>query len=103
MNTESIRVIDQELEDAANNWIDLHYNKGVEYSKSKRGAANPKSGFIAGAKWQKEQSATDAMEFAEWCSSTHYRYDPIYKTWRYDADSYTSKEFYKLWQQSKNK
>ena len=54
--------VDQELEDAANNWIDLHYNKGVEYSKSKRGAANPKSGFIAGAKWQKEQLSIPTYE-----------------------------------------
>ena len=66
---------EQELEDAANNWIDLHYNKGVEYSKSKRGAANPKSGFIAGAKWQKEQSGNQIITLTplEWYNT--YRED----------------------------
>ena len=49
MNKETVEV-------AAEKWIDSHYNKGVEYSKAKRGACNPNNAFIAGAEWQKEQN-----------------------------------------------
>ena len=88
--------VDQELEDAAKD----HARYGGPFSTHRQ---NYEYIFIQGATWKAEQVANDAIEFAEWCSSTHYRYDPIYKTWRYDADSYTSKEFYELWQQSKKK
>lgn len=92
--------VDQELEDAANNWIDLHYNKGVEYSKSKRGAANPKSGFIAGAEWQKEQSAKHAIEFAEWLDIATKQSENRYFIER--TEGYTYLNLYKLWLKTKN-
>lgn len=92
--------IDQELEDAAKEWK----NKLLFLDSSLEDIADMLvNSWKSGANWRAEQSANDAIEFAEWCSSTHYRYDPVYKTWRYDADSYTSKEFYELWQQSKKK
>jgi hypothetical protein len=43
--------------------------------------------FIAGAEWQKEQSATDAIEFVEWVMQWPYRY--------LLGKSY--KELYELW------
>lgn len=89
--------IDQELEDAA--------KKLYSIKDSIRDVAKQvmlKRAFKQGADWRSGQLANDAIEFAEWCSNTHYRYDPVYKTWRYDADSYTSKQFYELWQSTKN-
>jgi hypothetical protein len=47
--------------------------------------------FIAGAEWQKEQSATDAIEFVEWVMQWPYRY--------LLGKSY--KELYELWDQTK--
>ena len=102
MNTESIRVIDQELEDAADNWVDSHYNKGVEYSKAKRGAANPKSGFIAGATWKAEQVATDAVEMLQWLVEQDNAIFLYEGTIQYKASAKElSKQLYELWQQSK--
>ena len=92
--------VDQELEDAANNWIDSHYTKGVEYSKSKRNAANPKSGFKAGANWQKEQLANDAIEFAEWLDIATKQSENRYFIER--TEGYTYLNLYKLWLKTKN-
>lgn len=104
---------DQELEDAAKSEFPIMYSDsyietmGGDYKKAMLAMNNVQicrqEGFKAGANWKAEQVATDTIEFAEWCSSTHYRYDPIYKTWRYDADSYTSKELYELWQKETSK
>jgi len=97
-------IVDQELEDAANNWIDSHYNKGVEYSKAKRGAANPKSGFIAGAAWQKEQSATDAVEMLQWLveqDNAVLLYEGLIQ--HKASAKELSKQLYELWQQNQKK
>jgi hypothetical protein len=49
------------------------------------------NGFIKGAKWHEEQSATDAIEFVEWVTQWPYRY--------LLGKSY--KELYELWNQTK--
>lgn len=87
--------VDQELEDAANNWIDSHYNKGVEYSKSKRNAANPKSGFKAGAEWQKERS----FSLMRWANLNDYTLSS--EGWIQDTDSkpISDQELYSKWLQ----
>ena len=60
--------------------------------------------FKAGAEWQKEQSATDAIEFADWCEDNYW---PTGQTglWRSEASSeevmLTTKELYELWKKSK--
>ena len=97
--------VDQELEDAADNWVDSHYNKGVEYSKAKRGAANPKSGFIAGAEWQKEQSANDAIEFSKWWFNNGFTYNRKENHWRkYPSEKrFTDGEMIELFIISKKK
>jgi hypothetical protein len=62
------------------------------------------AGSILGAEWQKEQSATDAIEFADWCEDNYW---PTGQTglWRPEASSeevmLTTKELYELWKKSK--
>jgi hypothetical protein len=103
--------VDQELEDAANEWVDSHYIKGAEYFKTKRGAATPKSGFIAGANWKAKQLSTHAIEFAKWIIENYWSLDDnsmwydrtkVHPGQHYDG-SITSEQLYELWQQSKKK
>jgi hypothetical protein len=60
--------------------------------------------FKAGAEWQKGQSATDAIEFADWCEDNYW---PTGQTglWRPEASSeevmLTTQQLYKLWKKSK--
>jgi hypothetical protein len=67
-----------------------------------------RAGASFGAEWQKEKSANDAIEFAEWFySQEDLRYDYENKIWGYvtrdangefiDEKEYTSKEMYELW------
>jgi hypothetical protein len=105
---------DKELEEAAKEWVDSFYQKEKEYSKVGRNKCSPQSGFIAGAEWQKEQSANEAIEFAEWTRSQEdLGYIPEDKIWGYvtrdengeftDDTEYTSKQLYELWQQLRKK
>jgi hypothetical protein len=71
----------------------------------RRDTANPSNtafctrDFRAGVKWHEEQSATDAIEFADWCSEntilqfgqSHTRY------YSKDQKYYATKELYKIW------
>lgn len=86
--------------------------------ESKHGSAMPwgtplhgewigwEQGVIAGAEWQKQQSATDAIEFADWCED---KYWPTGCTglWRPERTSeegmLTTKQLYELYKQSKTK
>jgi hypothetical protein len=117
MNTESIRVIDQELEDVANSycedWVYTEYGNDVRENLSARKEAF-KEGFKAGTAWQKEQSATDAIEDAiEFVIWTHKNLwtclndEPLWfnknKVYRYKTECLTSKQLYELWQENQKK
>jgi len=80
-------------ETAANKWVDSFYQEEKEYSKVGRNKCNPQSGFIAGAEWQKEQSVTEAIEFATWVMQQKFDY--------LVGKSY--EKLYELWQKSKKK
>ena len=56
-------------------------------------------GFIAGAEWHEEQSATDAIEFADWCSENTILQFGQSNTRYYSKDQkyYATKELYKIW------
>ncbi len=60
--------------------------------------------FIAGAEWQKEQSATDAIEFADWCEDRYWA-TGCTGLWRQERSSeegmLTTKELYEIWKKSK--
>jgi hypothetical protein len=89
------------VEDAANKWLlenlpgTLPENYDISF-------------FKAGATWQEQQEANDAIEFAEWSRSQEdLGYDSENKIWGYvtrdangeftDEKEYTSKEMYELW------
>jgi hypothetical protein len=64
--------------------------------------------FKAGAEWQKQQSTTDAIEFAEWLSSKGYveakQTTPNPKMWSIQSNlskPVSTKELYELWKKSK--
>jgi hypothetical protein len=87
--------VDQELEDAAKAFSSIVERQLV---------------FKKGANWQKEQSATDAIEFAKWTQQNDWWYIDKHDYWMegkwFDTElerfpSYTSKQLYELWQQSK--
>jgi hypothetical protein len=65
-------------------------------------------GIIAGANWQKEQSATDAIEFLEWAHTnvTAGRQHADTVIWRldiekHDSNNLTTQQLYELWKQTK--
>jgi hypothetical protein len=76
---------DKELEDAAN--------------LSAPGSLYGRFHFKAGAKWQKEQSANDAIELLNWLRDDETSYF-LLTNWIQTKKS--SKEVYELWQESKN-
>lgn len=89
--------VDQELEDAA--------------KKSASGSPYGQFHFKAGANWQKQQSATDAIRFSRWISDNGYFAYTDNKWVHVPAGSkysdqevrnmITDKELYEIWQQSK--
>lgn len=89
------------IEDAANNWLDSFYKKEKEYNKVGRNKCSPQLGFIAGAQWQKEQSSTEAIEFAKWKDFAGYVL--CSEGWILDTHSValTDKQLYELWKKSK--
>jgi hypothetical protein len=87
--------INQELEEAAKEWVDSFYQKEKEYSKVGRNKCNPQSGFIAGAEWQKEQSITDTIEFTQWL--TKYVILRSQDLWWYKGKDYSSIEMFNIW------
>ena len=87
--------INQELEDAANKYSD---GSSLEYAYMQEIPA-----FKAGAEWQKEQSATDAIEMLQWiCENGWWSSEPM---WCNGEDEHyteiTSKQLYELYQQTK--
>jgi len=82
----------------------------------RRDTANPSNtafctrDFRAGAEWQKEQSATEAIEFAEWIKENQFyeakgmwmRKNALTgeNEGRYNWTSLTSKQLYELYKQS---
>jgi hypothetical protein len=75
----------------------------------RRDTANPSNtafctmDFKAGVKWHEEQSVTDIVEFADWCSENTIMQHGQSST-RYDKTTnkyYTTKELYELWNQTK--
>lgn len=89
--------VDQELEDAS--------------KKSAPGSPYGQFHFKAGANWQKQQSATDAIRFSRWISDNGYFAYTDNKWVHVPAGSkysdqevrnmITDKELYEIWQQSK--
>lgn len=60
--------------------------------------------FIDGAKWQQEQSATEAIEFAEWLCESNYQYYESVGSWNLSGeikDLKNTKELYEIWKQTK--
>ena len=58
-----------------------------------------KTGFIDGVKWQKEQSASEAIEFANWCEDNYWATGETNK-WRAEPhleETLTTKELYEIW------
>lgn len=101
--TDSLKV-DQELEEAANQAYKRGEGMGIAV------AMIAKAEFQLGANWKAEQSANDAIEFAEWTHKnlwTPINDDGLWynknKVYQYKTECLTTKELYELWQQSKNK
>jgi hypothetical protein len=60
------------------------------------------NGFIKGAKWQKEQSASEAIEFARWLSKNCTVSRNGIQWWYTTKNSYKNvTELYELWKQTK--
>jgi hypothetical protein len=100
----------EELEDAAKKYA-LSIDRGHIFTSINEDVIDD---FKAGAAWQKEQSVTEAIEFAEWTRSQEdLGYIPEDKIWGYvtrdengeftDDKEYTSKQLYELWQQLRKK
>lgn len=89
-----------ELQKAAENFAPLF---GFSIENDVESTSRQES-FIAGAEWQKEQSATEAIEFADWCED---KYWPTGCTglWRQERSSeegmLTTKQLYELWKKSR--
>jgi hypothetical protein len=94
MNKETVE------EAAANEWLDSFYQKEKEYNKVGRNKCSPQLGFKAGAEWQKEQSATDAIEFAEWLDIETKQSENRWFIER--SEGYTYPNLYKLWLKTKD-
>lgn len=95
---------------AANEWLDSFYQKEKEYNKVGRNKCSPQLGFIAGAEWQKEQAATDAIEFFKWVNNhfneCHSHYEDNVKISSYVHKSLGGvpqriEKLYELYKQSK--
>lgn len=88
--------VDQELEDAA--------IKSVGEIEDMAGMAGY-NGFKKGANWKAEQSANDAIEFADWCSENTIMQQGQLST-RYlkkENKYYTTKELFELWQENQKR
>jgi hypothetical protein len=83
--------INQELEDAANKASLRIY----AYESEPRINHDAKIGFIDGAKWQKEQSITDTIEFTQWL--TKYVILRSQDLWWYKGKDYSSIEMFNIW------
>jgi hypothetical protein len=66
--------------------------------------------FKAGADWQKEQLANNAIEFAIWthqnlwaCLNNEPTWYNKSRVYQYKTECLTSQQLYELWQESKNK
>lgn len=96
--------IDQELEDAANKAYPINLVK-LSDSVSIDSGLSVRKAFKSGAEWQKEQSATDAIEFGKWWFNNGFTYNRKENHWRkYPLEKrFTDDEMIELWQQSKNK
>jgi hypothetical protein len=57
-------------------------------------------GFIAGSNWQKEQSTTDAIQFAEWLDIETKQSENRWFIER--SEGYTYPNLYKLWLKTKD-
>jgi hypothetical protein len=103
------KIIDQDLRDAAgksatethpicmvtvdDTTFDTNHNKMIAHFH----------GFIAGSNWQKEQSATDAVEMLQWLveqDNAVLLYEGLIQ--HKASAKELSKQLYKLWQKSKN-
>jgi hypothetical protein len=94
MNKETVE------EAAANEWLDSFYQKEKEYNKVGRNKCSPQLGFIAGAEWQKEQFAIDAIEFAEWLDVATKQSEN--RCFIERSEGYTYPNLYKLWLKTKD-
>ena len=94
--------VDQELEDAALSYFMLHPLPNMQHKIE--------NAFKAGVEWQKEQSAIDAIEFAEWTHKNLWapiNNDGLWynksKVYQYKTECLTTKQLYELWQKIKEK
>jgi hypothetical protein len=101
MNTKPVQVVDQELEDAANDYITGEEKQSFALTPILRVV---KHAFIAGAAWQKEQSATDAVEMLQWLveqDNAVLLYEGLIQ--HKASAKELSKQLYKLWQKNQKK
>jgi hypothetical protein len=84
----------QTIEDAANK-----YSPDPSYSDGQWEFGDVIDGFKAGAEWQKEQSANDAIELLNWLRDDETNY---YLLTNWIQTKKSSKEVYELWLQTKN-
>lgn len=87
------KIINQELEDAGLKWFKNRMMSG-------KGVLTTMEIFKAGATWQKEQSATDAIQFAEWLDIETKQSENRWFIER--SEGYTYPNLYKLWLKTKN-
>ena len=94
---------DKELEEAANKYSpDPLYEEQWEFG-------DVINGFKDGANWQKEQSAIDAIEFAEWVIQNFWSFSEKDKSWYNKTEvapgkeykNKTSQQLYELWKKTK--
>jgi hypothetical protein len=65
-------------------------------------------GFIAGAEWQKQQEANNAIEFAVWTHENRWaclNNEPMWynksRVYQYKTECLTTQQLYELWKQTK--
>jgi hypothetical protein len=94
---------DKELEEAALSYFMLHPLPNMQHKIE--------NAFIAGAEWQKEQSANEAIEFADWLCENGWTSSPPMWVNGEASDDYiggkgtytelTTQQLYELWQKTK--
>jgi hypothetical protein len=89
------------VEEAADN-----YSPDPSYSDEQWEFGDVIDGFIAGATWQEQQEANNAIEFADWCEDNYWPTGQVGTWWSdpiSDEKMLTTHQLYCIWKLVKNK
>jgi hypothetical protein len=101
------------IETAAFGYVKDKYIPLEKAYGSKEEMGSVKAGFIAGATWQEQQEANNAIEFADWLCENGWSSSPPMWVNGEASDDYlggqgtytelTTQQLYEIWQEAKNK